>query len=106
MIVGVRTLEMKIYISVSCEVVGYNLIIMLEGDLNLGEKFSIKCGTFMVQASNVNLGDKFTINTTTLAENPPHQTSKTPSGINGIGGGHGGRGVCYLKNETKEQGDP
>jgi hypothetical protein len=90
MIVGVRTLEMKKNILVSCEVVGYNSTILLDGDLNLGEKFSIKCGTFMVQASNVNLGDKFTINTTTLAGNPPHQSSNTPSETNGVGGGHGG----------------
>jgi hypothetical protein len=57
MIVGVRTLEIKENILVSCEVVGYNPAISLEGDLNLGEKFSIKCGTLVVQTSNVNLGD-------------------------------------------------
>jgi hypothetical protein len=104
-IAGAGTLEIKETISVSCEVAGCNLAILLEGDLNLGEKSSIRCGTLVVQAANVNLGDKSTFSTTALAGDPPPQTSGTPSGTDGAGGGHGGRGACCLKDETKEQGD-
>jgi len=76
MIIGVRTLEIKENILVSCEVACYNPIILLEGDLNLGEKFLIKCGALIVQMSNVNLSDKSTFNTTTLAGNPPIRLAK------------------------------
>ncbi|XP_019051661.1 PREDICTED: uncharacterized protein LOC104588235 [Nelumbo nucifera] len=88
-------------VSFSCPVAGCSITINISGDFTLGENASIVSGTFILKANNASLLSGSTINTTALAGAPPAQTSGTPQGIDGAGGGHGGRGACCLTDKSK-----
>ncbi|KAH7294748.1 hypothetical protein KP509_27G016400 [Ceratopteris richardii] len=45
------------------------------------------------------------VNTTALAGSPPPQTSGTPLGLDGAGGGYGGRGAFCVTGDGKDQED-
>jgi hypothetical protein len=49
-------------------------------------------------SQNATFFDESVINVTGLAGSPPAQTSGTPSGIQGAGGGYGGRGATCGRN--------
>jgi hypothetical protein len=104
-IVGNGTLEILSNVSLSCASSGCALIILLSGELHLGSNSSIVGGTLTIQASKVHLSINSTLNTTAFSGSPPAQTSGTPSGLEGAGGGHGGRGASCEKDEGKDQGD-
>ncbi|KAL8522147.1 hypothetical protein ACS0TY_012337 [Phlomoides rotata] len=80
---------------------GCELAINVTGNFTLGENSSIICGTFQLAADYANFGNGSTVNTTGLAGDPPAQTSGTPQGVDGAGGGHGGRGAACLKDKSK-----
>lgn len=81
-----------------CPLPGCSVVINLSGEFRLGNKSVLEAGRLDVQATNVSLGEGSVVNTTGLAGEPPPQTSGTPSGIHGDGGGHGGRGAsCYRR---------
>jgi hypothetical protein len=104
-IVGDGTLELLSNVSLSCGSPGCTLIILLSGDLNLGSSSSVVGGTLTIQASNVHLGDNSTLDSTAFSGSPPAQTSGTPTGSEGAGGGHGGRGASCESDEGKDQSD-
>jgi hypothetical protein len=104
-IVGNGTLEILSNVSLSCASSGCALIILLSGELHLGSNSLIIGGTLTIQASKVHLSINSTLNTTAFSGSPPAQTSGTPSGLEGAGGGHGGRGASCEKDEGKDQGD-
>ncbi|XP_068648350.1 uncharacterized protein [Aristolochia californica] len=88
-----------------CVVPGCSITVNMSGDVTLGENSSMVAGFISVEATNATFQDGSAINTTALAGDPPSQTSGTPSGVDGAGGGHGGRGACCLKDKTKLQED-
>lgn len=88
-------------IKVYCLVLGCSITVNISGNFSLGKNASIVTSTFSLAAHNASFLKDATVNTTGLAGSPPSQTSGTPQGIDGAGGGHGGRGACCLTDETK-----
>ncbi|KAG9455724.1 hypothetical protein H6P81_000232 [Aristolochia fimbriata] len=88
-----------------CPVPGCSITVNMSGDFTLAENSSIVAGFISVEAANATFQDGSAINTTAMAGDPPSQTSGTPSGVDGAGGGHGGRGACCLKDKDKLQED-
>ncbi|CAH1451664.1 unnamed protein product [Lactuca virosa] len=89
-------------VTVSCTVFpGCEIGINVTGDFSLGENARIIAGTFELEAGNASFAEGSLVNTTALAGNPPEQTSGTPHGIDGAGGGYGGRGAACLLNDKK-----
>ncbi|BFG18494.1 hypothetical protein CerSpe_047680 [Prunus speciosa] len=84
-----------------CSSPGCVVIVNITGNFSLGNSSSILAGAFELTAQNASFLDGSAVNTTALAGKPPAQTSGTPQGIEGAGGGHGGRGACCLVDETK-----
>ncbi|KAG8375632.1 hypothetical protein BUALT_Bualt10G0120500 [Buddleja alternifolia] len=80
---------------------GCEVAINVTGNFTLRENSSIVCGTFELVADNASFGNGSTVSTTGLAGSPPAQTSGTPQGVDGAGGGHGGRGAACLTDESK-----
>ncbi|MQM12790.1 hypothetical protein Taro_045709 [Colocasia esculenta] len=82
----------------SCALPGCAIVINLAGELRLGNMSALVAGRVDVHATNASLVEGSIVNTTALAGDPPPQTSGTPTGIHGDGGGHGGRGAsCYTR---------
>ncbi|KAJ7554138.1 hypothetical protein O6H91_06G127300 [Diphasiastrum complanatum] len=104
-IAGKGDLKLLPNISLTCPISGCNIIVNIEGNLRLGENASISCGTLVIQAANAYLEDDSALDTTGLGGTPPAQTSGTPSGLDGAGGGHGGRGACCVGDTGKEPED-
>ncbi|XP_010267092.1 PREDICTED: uncharacterized protein LOC104604458 [Nelumbo nucifera] len=98
---GKGRLEIFPGVSFSCPIAGCSITINITGDFSLGENASIVAGTLILKANNASLLNGSTINTTALAGDPPAQTSGTPQGIDGAGGGHGGRGACCSTDNSK-----
>ncbi|XP_028058904.1 uncharacterized protein LOC114262730 isoform X2 [Camellia sinensis] len=91
--------------NVNCLVSGCEITINITGNFSLGENGTIVAGTFELAAYNASFGNGSLVNTTGLAGSPPPQTSGTPQGIDGAGGGHGGRGAACLTDQEKLQED-
>ncbi|KAK9266622.1 hypothetical protein L1049_003574 [Liquidambar formosana] len=88
-------------VTVSCPVKGCSIIVNVSGEFILGEKAVIVAGTVFVHAWNASFLDGSVVNVTGLAGAPPAETSGTPMGVQGAGGGHGGRGASCLIDNTK-----
>lgn len=89
-------------VTVNCSsFLGCELTINITGNFTLGENSSIISGTFELVSDNASFGNGSAVNTTGLAGSPPPQTSGTPQGLDGAGGGHGGRGAACLKDKSK-----
>ncbi|KAH9321004.1 hypothetical protein KI387_015643, partial [Taxus chinensis] len=96
---GQGNLEVLSNVTVKCPVAGCLISINISGDLKLGDHASIVAGTIIVDAQNVSLEDTSSLDTTALGGPPPEQTSGTPHGVDGAGGGHGGRGASCVKGK-------
>lgn len=105
-IAGKGNLYILSNVTVTCSViVGCEIGINITGDFRLGEDAVVIAGTFEVMAANASFGIGSLVNTTGLAGDPPEQTSGTPQGIGGAGGGYGGRGAACLFSDKKLQED-
>ncbi|KAG1330123.1 hypothetical protein COCNU_02G000910 [Cocos nucifera] len=89
----------------SCPVAGCSIIGNLSGDVRLGTNSGIIAGTVKLAAANMTVPEGAVVNTTALAGDPPPKTSGRPSGTNGDGGGHGGRGASCVVKEGQTQED-
>ncbi|KAL9226861.1 hypothetical protein vseg_002624 [Gypsophila vaccaria] len=81
--------------------VGCEIAINVTGNFSLGENSTIITGSFDLYAWNASLGLGSVINVTGLAGEPPPQTSGMPRGMDGAGGGYGGRGASCLLDDSK-----
>ncbi|CAN1219127.1 hypothetical protein LINPERPRIM_LOCUS1524 [Linum perenne] len=88
-------------VSFSCPSPGCSITLNISGNLTLAPNSSIVAGAFELFASNASFLNGTCVNTTGLAGDPPSQTSGTPQGVNGAGGGHGGRGADCEVDPTK-----
>ncbi|KAK6912777.1 hypothetical protein RJ641_022378 [Dillenia turbinata] len=88
-------------VKVNCLIFDCSITVNVSGNFSLGENATIVTSTFELRAYNVTLESNSAINTTALAGEPPAQTSGTPRGIDGAGGGHGGRGATCLVDRAK-----
>ncbi|KAK4276957.1 hypothetical protein QN277_015041 [Acacia crassicarpa] len=77
------------------------IAINVTGNFSLGNNSSILTGGLELTAHNASFLNGSMVNTTAMAGQPPPQTSGTPQGVDGAGGGHGGRGACCLVDKTK-----
>lgn len=101
-IYGNGNLEILPHVSIVCPVEGCVISFNISGNAKVGHDAAIVAGSVIFAASNLSFGSNSCINTTSLGGPPPSQTSGTPVGNDGAGGGHGGRGASCLKsNETE-----
>ncbi|CAL9125861.1 uncharacterized protein LOC135582680 [Musa acuminata AAA Group] len=89
----------------SCSVAGCSIVVNLTGEIRIGRNAKIAAGTVRMQAGNMSLAEGAAIDTVALAGDPPPQTSGVPTGTNGDGGGHGGRGASCVVKEGQTQED-
>lgn len=92
-------------VTLNCTLLGCEIGINVTGNFTLGENSVILAGTFQLVADNATFSNSSTVNTTGLAGSAPPQTSGTPQGVEGAGGGYGGRGACCLTDGKKNQED-
>ncbi|MBA0718588.1 hypothetical protein Golax_006329 [Gossypium laxum] len=95
---GTGNLEILPHVSIECPKEGCMITFNMSGNVNLGQYVAVVAGSVVIYAANLTVGQNSAINTTSLAGSPPPQTSGTPVGFDGAGGGHGGRGASCLKN--------
>ncbi|RWW13414.1 hypothetical protein BHE74_00026498 [Ensete ventricosum] len=89
----------------SCSIAGCSIVVNLTGEIRIGRNAKIAAGTVRMQAGNMSLAEGAAIDTVALAGDPPPQTSGVPTGTNGDGGGHGGRGASCVVKEGQTQED-
>lgn len=86
-------------VTLSCPILGCSLIFNVSGEFVLSQNAALIAGTVHITAFNASLFYGSVVNVTGLAGDPPAQTSGTPEGVQGSGGGHGGRGAsCVVDN--------
>ncbi|KAK5824675.1 uncharacterized protein LOC108486288 isoform X2 [Gossypium arboreum] len=86
----------------SCPMKGCSISINVSrGEFSLGQNAGVFTGTLFVSARNASFSKGSVVNVSSLAGQPPAQTSGTPSGIQGAGGGHGGRGASCVSDNMK-----
>ncbi|KAK8515419.1 hypothetical protein V6N12_075461 [Hibiscus sabdariffa] len=84
-----------------CPILGCSITLNISGNFSLGEHSSIVTGNFELAAYSASFFSGSAVNTTGWAGDPPAQTSGTPQGVDGAGGGHGGRGASCIVEEGK-----
>ncbi|KAM5573238.1 hypothetical protein ABKV19_012995 [Rosa sericea] len=95
---GSGNLEILPHVSIICPIEGCMITFNMSGNVKIGQYAAIVAGSVVFAAANLTMGYNSSINTTSLGGLPPSQTSGTPVGYDGGGGGHGGRGASCLKN--------
>ncbi|KAL0015634.1 hypothetical protein SO802_002703 [Lithocarpus litseifolius] len=88
-------------LNLSCAVFGCSITVNMSGGFSLGSNSVILAGSVRVYSWNASLFKGSMINVSAMAGIPPAQTSGTPSGVQGAGGGHGGRGASCVLDNTK-----
>ncbi|KDP34141.1 hypothetical protein JCGZ_07712 [Jatropha curcas] len=88
-------------VSFNCPSAGCFITVNITGNFTLSINASIVTGGFELVAYNASFLNGSAVNTTGMAGKPPAQTSGTPQGTEGAGGGHGGRGACCLVDHAK-----
>ncbi|KAK2439331.1 hypothetical protein P8452_34829 [Trifolium repens] len=100
-IAGNGTLNILPGVNLSCPILGCVIKINMSTEFTLQKGSVIIAGTVVIWAKNSTFFDGSVVNVTGLAGSPPAQTSGTPSGIQGAGGGYGGRGATCVSDNTK-----
>ncbi|KAK7319925.1 hypothetical protein RJT34_04654 [Clitoria ternatea] len=98
---GNGSLHIGAGVNLSCPVLGCVILINMSREFSLQSGASIIAGTVVLASQNASLVGGSVINVTGLAGDPPAQTSGKPSGTQGAGGGHGGRGATCVSDNTK-----
>jgi len=99
---GAGNLEILPHVSIACPIKDCSISLNLSGNVKLGSDAAIIAGSVVIAAHSLSVGHNSSISTTSLGGNPPAQTSGTPVGFEGAGGGHGGRGASCLRNEQQD----
>ncbi|KAG0496836.1 hypothetical protein HPP92_001527 [Vanilla planifolia] len=105
-IYGTGNVEISPSVSIICAVKGCSVTVNVSGIVKIASYAEIIAGSIIIVSQNLTIDHHATINTKALGGLPPPQTSGTPIGHDGAGGGHGGRGASCLKsNKTNWGGD-
>ncbi|XP_072955442.1 uncharacterized protein [Typha angustifolia] len=105
-IYGTGNIEIASHVKITCPLKGCSITVNVSRNIKVGPYASVIAGSISFDATNVTLDKHSAINTTSLGGSPPPQTSGTPNGHDGAGGGHGGRGAsCLIMNKTNWGGD-
>lgn len=96
-VVGAGNLEIHPHVEIVCPIEGCTISFNLSGTVKIGHNAAVVAGTVVFNAANLTLEPNSSLNTSSLGGSPPAQTSGTPVGYDGAGGGHGGRGASCLK---------
>ncbi|KAK2999010.1 hypothetical protein RJ639_024507 [Escallonia herrerae] len=105
-VLGTGNLEILPHVSIVCLVKGCTISFNVSENVKVGRDAAIIASSVVFSAASLSMGPHSCINTTSLGGLPPSQTSGTPVGYDGAGGGHGGRGASCLKyNRTYWGGD-
>lgn len=96
-VVGTGNLEILPHVEIVCPIEGCTVSFNLSGNAKVGQNAAIVAGTVVFSAASLTMGPNSSLNTSSLGGSPPPQTSGTPVGYDGAGGGHGGRGASCLK---------
>ncbi|KAM7525368.1 hypothetical protein LguiA_015270 [Lonicera macranthoides] len=99
-IFGTGNLEILPHGAIVCRIEGCVISFNISGSVKVGQYAAIVAGSVLFYSASVTLEANSCINTTSLGGPPPSQTSGTPVGYDGAGGGHGGRGASCLKNNV------
>ena len=83
-----------------CNVPGCSLTVNISGNFSLAENSTVIAGSFRLAAENADFAVGSAVDTTGLGGEPPSGASGTPEGVEGAGGGYGGRGACCLSDTT------
>lgn len=97
---GAGNLEILPDIKIVCPVDGCTISFNLSGNIKVGQNVAVIAGTVVFSAASLTMEPNSSLNTSSLGGAPPSQTSGTPVGFDGAGGGHGGRGASCLKTST------
>ncbi|KAL2928800.1 Eukaryotic translation initiation factor 3 subunit H [Bienertia sinuspersici] len=100
-ITGSGNLEVDSGVIINCPIAGCSITVNLGGEFQLGSNASVVAGALWVLARNVCFLEGSVVNVSALGGAPPSQTSGTPVGLQGAGGGHGGRGANCLADNSK-----
>ncbi|XP_052180688.1 uncharacterized protein LOC127793928 isoform X2 [Diospyros lotus] len=100
-ITGNGSLQVLPGVKLSCSIAGCSILVNVSREFRLGLDAELRAGTVFVEAGNATLFNGSVINVTALAGAPPAHTSGTPTGVQGGGGGHGGRGASCVMDNTK-----
>ncbi|GFP99150.1 hypothetical protein PHJA_002058900 [Phtheirospermum japonicum] len=100
-VVGAGNLEILPNVEILCPIEDCTISFNLSGNTKVGQNTTIVAGTVVFSAASLTMGHNSSLNTSSLGGSPPPQTSGTPVGYDGAGGGHGGRGAsCFKTNLT------
>ncbi|KAL4590948.1 hypothetical protein LXL04_003895 [Taraxacum kok-saghyz] len=99
-ILGSGNMEILPNVMIVCPIEGCVISFNLSGNIKMGQKSGIIAGSVILSAANMSMESNSMINTTAMGGTPPSQTSGTPVGYDGAGGGHGGRGASCLRNNS------
>ncbi|KAF2538046.1 hypothetical protein F2Q68_00020260, partial [Brassica cretica] len=83
---------------VDCPIQGCTIAFNVSGTIHVTQSARILAGSVILSAVNLTMESNSSIHTTALAGPPPSQTSGTPVGGDGAGGGHGGRGASCVNS--------
>lgn len=93
-------IEILPHVMIVCPIEGCVISFNLSGNIKVGQNSAIIAGSVIFSAANMSMESNSVINTTGMGGAPPSQTSGTPVGYDGAGGGHGGRGASCLRNNS------
>lgn len=97
---GLGNIEILPHVYISCLIEGCTISFNVSGYVRIGQNAAIVAGSVVLSAANITVDHGASINTTSFGGPPPSQTSGTPVGYDGAGGGHGGRGASCVKSNT------
>eukprot|EP00897_Mesotaenium_endlicherianum_P005771 jgi/Mesen1/5221/ME000026S04529 len=95
---GVGNLTLLPSAALNCSKPDCEVTIMMGEVLHLDKNSAILGGTVLIEARHILLAEGSVISAQGLGGEPPPQTSGTPTGGEGSGGGHGGRGASCIAN--------
>ncbi|KAK9716251.1 hypothetical protein RND81_06G221200 [Saponaria officinalis] len=99
---GTGNLEILPDVSIVCPIDGCSVSFNVSGNVKVGSKAVISFGSVVISANTLSVGNDASITTTSLGGEAPSQTSGTPVGYDGAGGGHGGRGASCLRSAERD----
>lgn len=99
-ICGLGNIEILPHVCISCLIQGCTISFNVSGYVRIGQNAAIIAGSVIFSSANLTVDNSASINTTSFGGPPPSQTSGTPVGYDGAGGGHGGRGASCVKSNT------